>query len=386
MPKTPPASPEAAVYERYAAAADRVEPALCCPVEYSPDFLAVIPDEILAKDYGCGDPSPYVNEGETVLDLGSGGGKLCYIIAQVVGKNGRVIGVDCNAEMLSLARRHQAAVAERIGFDVVDFRYGMIQDLALDLDLLGRELEQHAVRDPSGWLRLRALEDRLRCEQPLVANDTIDCVVSNCVLNLVRKQDRRRLFREVFRVLRDGGRAAISDIVSDEIVPQHLQNDASLWSGCLSGAFRESEFLSEFEAAGFHGIEIVKRQRDPWQAIDGIEFRSMTVVAYKGKEGPCVEKNQAVIYRGPFRKIEDDDGHTYFRGARMAVCEKTFRLLQQPPYRGMFDAVEPLQPITEAAPFDCRRSRFRDPRETKGANYRSTSTTTESCSGEPGCC
>lgn len=386
MPKPSKSSPESAVYERYASAADRVEPALCCPVEYSADFLSVIPEEILERDYGCGDPSPFVKEGETVLDLGSGGGKLCYIIAQVVGNAGRVIGVDCNAEMLSLARRHQPVVADNIGYDVVDFRYGMIQDLALDLDLLGRELEQHAVRDPSGWLRLRALEDRLRREQPLIADESIDCVVSNCVLNLVRKQDRRQLFREVFRVLRNGGRAAISDIVCDEAVPEHLQNDPTLWSGCLSGAFREDEFLSEFEAAGFHGVEIVKRQREPWQTVEGIEFRSMTVLAYKGKQGPCLEKNQAVVYRGPFRRVEDDDGHFYIRGARMAVCEKTFKLLQREPYLGMFDPIEPREAVTTPESFDCRRSRFRDPRETKGAEYRTTSASDNSCTDEPGCC
>jgi arsenite methyltransferase len=146
---------EASIYERYANAASHVEQALCCPVEYSADFLSVIPAEILDRDYGCGNPTPLVNEHETVLDLGSGGGKLCYILAQVVGKRGRVIGVDCNQEMLALARRHQETIAERLGFGNVDFRYGLIQDLRLDLDLLGRELRQHPVRDPADWLALR---------------------------------------------------------------------------------------------------------------------------------------------------------------------------------------------------------------------------------------
>lgn len=377
---------ESAVHQRYAGAAQSVEPALCCPVEYSKDFLSVIPEEVLQKDYGCGDPSPYVGEGDTVLDLGSGGGKLCFILAQVVGAAGRVIGVDCNAEMLALARRHQQAVADRLGFENVDFRYGMIQDLRLDLDLLGRELQQHSVRDPAGWLRLRTLEERLRAEQPLIADESVDCVVSNCVLNLVRESDRRQLFSEVFRVLRRGGRAAISDIVSDESVPERLRNDPELWSGCLSGAFREDEFLRQFEDAGFHGIEIVKRQHDPWRTVEGIEFRSMTVIAHKGKQGPCVEGNHAVIYRGPFKKVEDDDGHAYYRGARMAVCEKTFRLLQQPPYEGMFDPVEPLETVEAGGPFDCRRSRFRDPRETKGLDYRETTEPNACRTDEQGRC
>lgn len=379
---------EASVHQRYARAATRVEQALCCPVEYSADFLSVIPKEILERDYGCGDPTPFVEESETVLDLGSGGGKLCYILAQVVGGRGRVIGVDCNREMLALARRHQQTVAERLTFSNVDFRYGMIQDLRLDLDLLGRELAQHPVRDPADWLALRHLEERLRREQPMVADESVDCVVSNCVLNLVRPQDRRELFGEVFRVLRRGGRAAISDIVADEDVPERLQREPTLWSGCISGAFREQRFLEAFEEAGFHGITIAKRQREPWQTVDGIEFRSITVVAYKGKQGPCLERNQAVIYRGPFKKVEDDDGHVYSRGARMAVCDKTFQLLQRRPYEGFFDVIEPLDKVAlaDAKPFDCRRARVRDPRETKGADYHATSESAGPCCGDNGTC
>jgi SAM-dependent methyltransferase len=381
-------SVEASVHERYAQAAQQREPALCCPTEYSADFLSVIPQEILERDYGCGDPTPYVSEGEAVLDLGSGGGKLCYILSQVVGERGRVIGVDCNRDMLALARRHQQSVADRLGYGNVDFRYGLIQDMRLDLDLLGRELGQHPVRTAADWVALRHLEDRLRRDQPMVADDSIDCVVSNCVLNLVRQQDRRQLFDELYRVLRCGGRAAISDIVADEDVPEELQRDPTLWSGCISGAFREDQFLEAFEASGFHGIEIVKRQREPWQTIDGIEFRSVTVVAHKGKQGPCLERNQAVIYRGPFKKIEDDDGHTYIRGQRMAVCDKTYQLLQRPPYAGLFAALEPYSsvPLPDATPFDCRRAKLRHPRETKGQDFDLTNSPIDSCGADGPCC
>lgn len=380
--------PEASVYQRYAAAAGAVEPALCCPVQYSAELLDVIPQEIIERDYGCGDPTPYVRAGETVLDLGSGGGKLCYIAAQVVGPEGRVIGVDCNREMLALARKHAGVVAERIGFANVDFRYGLIQDLGLDLDQLAVELSNHPVRDPAGYLALRHVEERLRRDQPLVANDSVDCVLSNCVLNLVRQQDRRQLFAEIFRVLRHGGRAAISDIVSDEDVPERLQQDPQLWSGCITGAFREDAFLKAFEEAGFYGIQLVKRQSEPWRTVEGIEFRSMTVVAHKGKQGPCLERNQAVSYRGPFKKVEDDDGHVYYRGERMAVCDKTFRLLQQDPYASMFDAIEPRVTVQleDAQPFDCRRNALRHPRESKGHEYSTTSKAAADCCGTDGAC
>ena len=97
---------ETAVKDRYAPAATVQEPALCCPVQYDPKYLEVIPDEVIERDYGCGDPSQYVNPGETVLDLGSGTGKICFIASQVVGAEGKVIGVDMTDDMLEVARRY----------------------------------------------------------------------------------------------------------------------------------------------------------------------------------------------------------------------------------------------------------------------------------------
>jgi len=375
-----------AVTQRYAGAAQQREAALCCPVQYEPRLLEVIPDEVIERDYGCGDPTPFVRPGDTVLDLGSGGGKLCFIAAQMVGAEGRVIGVDCNAEMLQLARKHAPTVAQRIGYANVEFRNGMIQDLQLDLDQLASVLADQPASDLASYHALRHATERIRNEAPLIADNSVDCILSNCVLNLVRLTDRRQLFAEMFRVLRVGGRVAVSDIVSDETVPSELKNDPTLWSGCISGAFREDEFLNAFVEAGFHGIEIVKRQAEPWQTVEGIEFRSVTVMAYKGKQGPCRERNQAVIYRGPFSTVKDDDDHIYYRGERMAVCDKTFRLLKAQPYAQMFDFIEPREPIPldDAEAFACRRSARRHPRETKGLDYDATTQAPTDC-GED-CC
>ncbi|MCX7389085.1 MAG: methyltransferase domain-containing protein [Planctomycetota bacterium] len=381
-------STEASVYERYAAASRQVEPALCCPVQYAGQYLKVVPQEIIDKDYGCGDPSAWVNAGDTVLDLGSGTGKLCYIMSQVVGPQGKVIGVDCNIEMLELSRKYRDEVAGKIGYSNVEFRYGLIQDLQLDLDLLNSRLAEKPVQSSLDWIAGRQVEAQLRKERPLIADNSMDCVVSNCVLNLVRQQDRRQLFNEIFRVLKPGGRAVISDIVSDETVPEHMQQDGYLWSGCLSGAFREDLFLEAFADAGFHGITLEKRQAEPWQTIEGIEFRSMTVMAWKGKDGPCLERNQAVVYKGPFRRVEDDDGHLFVRGQRMAVCEKLTRLVQLPPYAGMFETIEPHQeiPVDAAQLCDCRCLKIRDPKETKGRGYNATMTATGSCcNGDESC-
>ena len=238
-----PLDAEDATRQRYSAAAQARESALCCPVDYDDSLLEAIPQEVIDRDYGCGDPSRYVREGETVLDLGSGGGKICFIASQAVGPEGRVIGVDMNDEMLQLARSAAPTVAENIGYGNIEFRRGRIQDLALDVDRLEAGLNDHPVKSLQDLTRLEDEKERLYREHPLVASDSVDLVVSNCVLNLVREADKGNLIEEIFRVLKPGGRIAISDIVSDEVVPERLRQDPELWSGCISGAFQEQELL-----------------------------------------------------------------------------------------------------------------------------------------------
>jgi len=385
-----PRDPETSVRERYSRAAKAPEDRLCCPTSYDAELLAAIPDEVLERDYGCGNPTAHVGRGETVLDLGSGVGKACFLASQVVGPAGRVIGIDVNEEMLAVARRNAPAVARRVGYDNVVFRRAKIQDLTLDLERLDSYLGAHPVTSADDLSRLEAEIDRMRHEEPLVAESAVDVVVSNCVLNLVRPQDKRRLFAEIHRVLRRGGRAVISDIVSDEDVPVHLQRDPELWSGCVSGAFREDLFLQAFEDAGFYGITILERQERPWRTVEGIEFRSVTVGAYKGKDGPCLDQKHAVVYRGPFRQVVDDDGHAFRRGSRVAVCGKTYAILTREPYATHFERVPPhvRLPPEEAPPFPCvGGSGRRDPRETKGEDHRSTTEPRSSdCSTDAECC
>ena len=379
---------EAAVLQRYGHAAEEVDACLCLPVSYDPNLLKVIPDEILEKDYGCGDPSRYVKAGETVLDLGSGSGKACYIIAQIVGAQGKVIGVDFNPPMLELARKYQKPIGEKLGYHNVEFRRGKIQDLRTNLELLDLHLQDDPVRSVADLARLEEFEGKIRREQPLIADGSVDVIVSNCVLNLVRPEDKKQLFAEMYRVLKRGGRLAISDIVSDERVPEHLARDPNLWSACVSGAFQEEEFLRAFEDAKFHGVQIEEFSAAPYQTVEGIEFRAITVTACKGKEGPCIERNQAVIYRGPWKQVVDDDGHTLERGARMAVCDKTFKLYSQPPYAGQFVAVPPREEVAmeQARVFDCARDHKRHPRETKGVEFRLTQSSGSVCGPASNCC
>jgi ubiquinone/menaquinone biosynthesis C-methylase UbiE len=356
-----------AVRSRYGASAGTKVPALCCPVDYDARLLAVLPEEIRERDYGCGDPSHFVRPGDVVLDLGSGAGKICFLASQIVGPEGRVIGVDATPEMLALSRRHLPTVGGRIGWHNVEFRHGHIQDLRLDRDKLATWLAGHPVRTMTDAERMEAEMRRLRIEEPLVADECIDLVLSNCVLNLVDNRQKAALFREIHRVLRRGGRCAISDIVSDEDVPAELQADPELWTGCISGAMREDRFIQAFAEAGLYGIQVAAYQREPWAVVAGIEFRSMTVVAHKGKEGPCLEHNEAVIYRGPWKQVVDDDGHVFRRGERTAVCRKTFEIMTRDPYGSSMTAVIPLVeiPAAAASPFECRGDHVRDARETK---------------------
>ncbi len=378
---------EKAVRERYSRGAQKKEKSLCCPVPYKPHFLERIPQEILEKDYGCGDPSVYLREGDTVLDLGSGAGKICFIASQVVGHKGRVIGVDFNSTMLSLANKYKDEVAEKIGWKNVEFRRGRIQDLKTDLNALEDYLSKNPVKNLEDFMEMENAIRNVQKNHPLIADASVDVIVSNCVLNLVKPEEKKTLFKEMYRVLKKGGRVAISDIVSDTLVSEELQNDPDLWSGCISGAFEEKAFLKAFEDAGFYGIKLEKRDEKPWQIVQGIEFRSVTVVAYKGKEGACWEKNQAVIYKGPWKEVRDDDQHVLKRGVRTAVCDKTYQIFSKEPYRDNIILVPPRKeiPLSKAKPFDCSRDLERSPQETKGLKYKANKITNSACmDGE--CC
>ncbi len=380
-------SRESIVKGRYGAAAKAPEAALCCPIDYDMRYLKAIPAEVIEKDYGCGDPSRYLKPGEVVLDLGSGTGKICFIAAQIVGSRGKVIGIDMTDDMLEVARRNAPLVAERLGYTNVEFRKGRIQDLALDLEHLDQELKHRPIADAASFLAAEELAADLRLKRPLVESDSIDVVVSNCVLNLVEPKSKRQLFEEILRVLRNGGRAVISDIVCDEPVPAHLQNNPELWSGCISGAFTEEGFIKAFSETGFYGIQILKRDEKPWRTIEGIEFRSITVQAFKGKQGASLDRNQAVVYLGPFKEVLDDDDHRFERGRRHAVCDKTYHLYKKAPYNHSFAFIEPATtvPLEMAQPFDRSEMPLRHPKETKGHDYKVTSSSIE-CRDGGGCC
>jgi len=367
---------EAAVLNRYSEGAEQRQEDLCCPVDYDTNLLKLLPDEIIEKDYGCGDPSRYVQTGDTVLDLGSGSGKICYMAAQLVGDEGLVIGVDMNDDMLALARKYQPEMADKLGGERVRFLKGQIQDLALDVAAMDAWLAQYPVHNHDDLKAVEIWKETQRREQPLIADNSVDLVISNCVLNLVDDVQKQSLVHEIYRVVKPGGRIAISDIISDEAIPEHLKHDPELWSGCISGAFQEQEMLAMFKNAGFQSLSYDKWVNEPWRVIENIEFRSVTLTAVKPEGQTCIDKGHAVIYRGPYSYVRDDDGHEFPRGERMAVCERTFKFCTEGPCRenfiGIIPAVEK-EPVNWCAPPNTRRS----PAETKGGTH--TNTTPQSC-------
>jgi ubiquinone/menaquinone biosynthesis C-methylase UbiE len=190
----------------------------CCAPEsnlYPLDLLTTVPSDVASTSYGCGDPITLASlqAGQTVLDLGSGAGLDCLLAAQKVGAEGHVIGVDMTPEMIERAR----ANAKRVNTTNVEFRQGYLEDLPVEAD-------------------------------------SVDVVISNCVINL--SPDKAKVFAEIFRVMKPGGRLAVSDIVTDGELPEKVRTSLSAWAGCVAGAVDAKEYVAMMEAVGFKDISI----------------------------------------------------------------------------------------------------------------------------------
>ena len=209
-----------AVREHYA---ERIKSAApCCGSDrsnegnlYPVDLLATLPAGESVPSYGCGDPITLASlqPGQVVLDLGSGAGLDCFFAAKKVGETGRVIGVDMTPEMVARA----TSSAKRMGVTNVEFRQGYLEDLPVD-------------------------------------SNTVDVIISNCVINL--SPDKSNVFGEAFRVLKPGGKLAVSDIVTDGPLPEAIKQSLSAWAGCVAGAVEAKEYLGMMEAVGFTNVSV----------------------------------------------------------------------------------------------------------------------------------
>ncbi len=301
--------PHKIVQDFYGEAAEAPQADLCCPVNYDAADTSHIPAEVLERFYGCGSPMAMagVREGEVVVDLGSGGGIDCFIAAKLTGPEGRVIGVDMTDQMLEVANRNKTPVADNLGYDVVEFRKGYLEKIPVE-------------------------------------DQSVDLITSNCVINL--SPDKKAVFREMWRVLKDHGRILISDIVTEVPVPSNIRANEQLWGECLSGALTEEEFMAELERAGFYGLASIKKTF--WKEVEGYNFYSVSLRGYKfEKKDGCQFIGQKAIYRGPFKAAVDEEGHIFPRDEAVEVCTDTASKLSNPPYADNFTIIQPEQKIFE---------------------------------------
>jgi SAM-dependent methyltransferase len=289
----------------------------CCTAAAPPPHLRAalgeVHEEVRGRYYGCGLVVPPLLEGMSVLDLGCGAGQDCYVLAQLVGPNGSVVGVDMTAEQLAVAERHRAWHAERFGYANVEFRHGYIERL--------------------GELGL--------------ADASFDLIVSNCVINLV--PDKAAVLREARRLLKPGGELYFSDVYADRRVPAELAADPVLYGECLGGALYWNDFLRLARAAGFTDPRLVEDRplaitNDAVQAkLGNIRFHSATCRLFKldGLEPDCEDYGQAVRYRGsvphhPHQLVLDKHRHIE-TGRLFPVCGNTWRMLHDTRFAGHFD-------------------------------------------------
>ncbi len=302
-------------YGRLLSSSQDLKTSACCTAEAPPshiaDALTRVHEDVKDRFYGCGSPIPAALDGITVLDLGCGSGRDAYVLSQLVGPKGRVIGVDMTEEQLAVARRHQDWHAERFGWANTEFHQGYIEDLAA-----------------AG-----------------IADDSVDLVVSNCVLNL--SPDKPRVFREIFRVLKPGGELYFSDVFADRRLPATLMGDAELVGECLAGALYTEDFRRLMQNSGCADARTVATSPitlsspDIERKIGFASFISRTVRAFNVPlEDRCEDYGQVAVYRGTLPEhphaFDLDDHHRFHTGKPMLVCGNTADMLSRTRYAPHF--------------------------------------------------
>jgi arsenite methyltransferase len=288
----------------------------CCSPDAMPDYLQAwlreLPREVSERFYGCGSPIPAAVEGATVLDLGCGTGRDAFLVSRLAGPRGRVIGLDMTPQQLEVARRGQLAHRETTGLDNLDFRDGVIEDLAA-----------------AG-----------------IADASVDVVISNCVLNL--SSDKERVLAEILRVLKPGGELFFADVYGDRRIPPDLLDDPVLRGECLSGALYPQDFRRMLERLGVADHRILARSPVPLldpeieARIGMIRFESLTIRAFKlALEDRCEDYGQVATYRGDIphhpHRFALDDHHVFERDRPMAVCGNTAAMLADTRYAPHFE-------------------------------------------------
>lgn len=291
----------------------------CCTLEAPPmhirTALSNIHDEVMSKYYGCGLAIPSKLEGLRILDLGSGSGRDCYILSQLVGEQGEVVGIDMTDEQLAVANRHLDHHAKEFGYakSNVKFLKGNMEKLE-ELDL-----------EPASF----------------------DLIISNCVINLAT--DKEKVLSDAYSLLKPGGEMYFSDVYSDRRISKELQSDPILWGECLSGALYWNDFLRISQKVGFTDPRSVKNNpitienEEVQEKCGDIGFHSVTYRLFKldGLEDECEDYGQAAAYTGGIANnatsFDLDDHHHFPKGKMISVCGNTYKMLQDTRFKDHFE-------------------------------------------------
>ncbi len=305
----------------------------CCTAESIPlhlrDILKQLHDEVITKFYGCGSPIPFLDlEGKTVLDLGSGSGRDCYLLSKLVGPKGKVIGIDMTDEQLSVAKAHQEFHAKAFGHEKsnITFIKGYIEDL----------------------------------KSAGIADNSIDLVVSNCVINL--SPNKKQVFKEIFRVLKPGGELYFSDVFSDRRIPKAVAEDKIVLGECLGGALYTEDFRRIMQEIGCHDFRSMNKTKidvmnnEIAKMTGNIQFFSITVRAFKlDLEDRCEDFGQVAYYLGTIpecqHKFALDDHHLFETNKPMLVCGNTADMISKTHYKNHFKVMGNKE--THLGLFDC---------------------------------
>ncbi len=318
----------------------------CCPIDAIPPhlrpLLKKVHPEVQERFYGCGSPIPQVLEAMTVLDLGCGTGRDAYMLSQLVGASGKVIGVDMTEAQLVVAEKHVDYHMNAFGYKQpnVVFHHGYIEDLKT----LG------------------------------ISDNSVDVIVSNCVINL--SANKEAVFREIFRVLKPGGELYFSDVFAGRRVPEHLQHDQEVLGECLGGAMYIEDFRRMLRKIGCLDYRMMSKGRialnDPTieRKAGMIDFYSITVRAFKcDLEDICEDYGHVVTYKGT---IEDaphafrlDDHHLFKTGMPERVCGNTWKMLMETRFASHFTSMGDF--TTHYGAFDCAPSTGTESNASAGA-------------------
>ena len=308
-------------YGKTLQSSDDLKTDACCTDTDLPRYiktaLSNVHDEVLARYYGCGLVAPEKLKGARILDLGSGSGRDCYVLSQLVGEDGYVVGVDMTDEQLDIANKHIDFHADKYGYKSsnVEFRKGYLESLE-DLNL---------------------------------EENSFDIIVSNCVINLC--QDKEAVLKQAYNLLKPGGEIYFSDVYSDKRVPEALLSDPVLYGECLSGALYWNDFQNLAKKCGFLDPRLVEDRplainNNAIKAkLGNIKFFSATYRLFKlpELEPACEDYGQAVIYKGDIphhpEAFELDKHHFIETGKVFPVCGNTWRMLNDTRFKEHFEFI-----------------------------------------------